>query len=301
MKQRRNKLIKETGVDKVFNGVNYVFAFLFFLVVLYPLLYVASASFSSPAALVSGKVWILPVEPSLEGYKAVIGYKNVWIGYGNSIFYTVVGTLINIVVTIAAAYPLSRKDFYGRNIIMMIFTFTMIFSGGMIPTYILVNNLGLNNSRLALLIPGAMSVYNVIVTRTYFATNISDELLDSGRIDGCTNLRFLVSIVLPLSGAITAVITLFYAVGHWNSFFDALLYLSDRKKFPLQIFLREILLMSNAASDLTLNVADENRRLYLNELLKYSLIIVASVPLLVAYPFVQKYFVKGVMIGSVKG
>lgn len=301
MKQRRNKLIKETGADKVFNGVNYVFAFLFFLVVLYPLLYVVSASFSSPTALVSGKVWILPVEPSLEGYKAVIEYKNVWIGYGNSIFYTVVGTLINIVITIAAAYPLSRKDFYGRNIIMMIFTFTMIFSGGMIPTYILVNNLGLNNSRLALLIPGAMSVYNVIVTRTYFATNISDELLDSGRIDGCTNLRFLVSIVLPLSGAITAVITLFYAVGHWNSFFDALLYLSDRKKFPLQIFLREILLMSNAASDLTLNVADENRRLYLNELLKYSLIIVASVPLLVAYPFVQKYFVKGVMIGSVKG
>lgn len=296
-----SKLISESKADKAFNVINYVFAGICFIVVFYPLLYVLSASFSSPTALMSGRVWLFPVEPSLAGYKAVVEYKNVWIGFGNSLFYTVVGTLINIVITIAAAYPLSRKDFYGKNTIMFIFTFTMIFSGGMIPTYILVNNLGLINSRLALLLPGAMSVYNVIVTRTYFSTTISDELLESARIDGCSNFRFLASIVIPLSGAIIAVITLFYAVGHWNNFFDALLYLSDKKKFPLQIFLREILLLSNAASDLTMNVADDSDRVYLNELLKYSLIIVASAPLLIAYPFVQKFFVKGVMIGSIKG
>lgn len=296
-----NKLIKESSGDKVFNIINDIFAFLCFIVVLYPLVYVLSASFSSPTELMAGRVWLFPVKPTLAGYKAVVEYKNVWIGYGNSLFYTIVGTLINIVLTIAAAYPLSRKDFYGKNVIMFIFTFTMVFSGGMIPTYILVNNLGLINSRLALLLPGAMSVYNVIVTRTYFSTNISDELLDSARIDGCSNFRFLASIVIPLSGAIIAVITLFYAVGHWNSFFEALLYLSDRRKFPLQIFLREILLLSNAASDLTMNVAEDSDRVYLNELLKYSLIIVASAPLLIAYPFVQRFFVKGVMIGSIKG
>jgi putative aldouronate transport system permease protein len=296
-----NSIIKDSQGDKVFNIVNNIFAFLLFIIVLYPLVYVLSASFSSPNALISGKVWLLPVEFSIAGYKAVIEYKSIWIGYANSLLYTVVGTVINVVMTIAAAYPLSRKDFRGKNVIMMVFAFTMIFSGGMIPTYLLVRNLNMLNTRWAMLIPGAMSVYNVIVARTYFSTTIPDELLEAAKIDGCTDFQFIRKVVLPLSGAIIAVITLFYAVGHWNNFFDALLYLSDKEKFPLQIFLREILLMSNAASDLTMNVADATQRLYLNELLKYSLIIVASAPLLIAYPFVQKYFVKGVMIGSVKG
>jgi putative aldouronate transport system permease protein len=297
---RENTLIRETGGDKLFTAAVCVVSTVILLMVLYPLVYVMSASFSSPMALMAGKVWLFPVEPSLAGYKEVIAYKDVWIGYSNSIFYTVVGTLINVVVTIAAAYPLSRKDFNGRKFILLLFTFTMIFSGGMIPTYLLIKNLGMLNTRWALLIPNAMSVFNVIVMMSFFRSNIPDELLESAKMDGCSNFRFLTSIVLPLSGSIIAVTTLFYAVDHWNSFFDALLYLSDKKMFPLQIFLREILLLNNSDS-LTLNITDQNQRLYLNELLKYSLIIFASLPLLVMYPFVQKHFVKGVMIGSIKG
>lgn len=300
MKLENNKLIKDSLGDRVFTIVNILFSIMFLIVCSYPLIYVFSASISSPQALISGKVWLFPVDLSLEGYKAVVQYSKVWTGYGNSLFYTIVGTAINLVLTIAAAYPLSRKDLKGKNFIMLMFTFTMIFSGGMIPSYLLVNNLGLINSRWALLIPNAMSVYNVIVTTTFFKSNIPDELLESAKLDGCTDLRFLSSIVLPLSGAIIAVMTLFYSVSHWNSYFDAMMYISDPKKFPLQIVLREILLL-NTASELTTGLQDENARLYLNELLKYSLIIVASVPLLLLYPFVQKYFVKGVMIGSIKG
>ncbi|NOU91666.1 ABC transporter permease subunit [Paenibacillus sp. LMG 31456] len=291
---------KETGSDKVFTVLISILSGIILLAVSYPLIYVISASFSSPGALMSGRVWLLPVEPSLEGYKAVIAYKNVWTGYANSLFYTIIGTCINVVLTIAAAYPLSRKDLSGRKVILLLFTFTMIFSGGMIPTYLLVKDLGLLNTRWALLIPNALSVFNVIVAMSFFRSNIPDELLESAKIDGCSNFRFMTSIVLPVSGAIIAVISLFYAVDHWNSFFDALLYLSDKNKYPLQIFLREILLL-NTSDNLTLDVADQNQRLYLNELLKYSLIIFASLPLIIMYPFVQKHFVKGVMIGSLKG
>lgn len=289
-----------TGADKVFNIINYTFAALFFLAVLYPLINVVSSSFSSPEALISGRVWLFPVGFSLDGYKAVLAYKNVWIGYGNSLFYTVFGTLVNVAITVVAAYPLSRKDFQGRNIIMFIFTFTMLFSGGMIPSYLLVKSLGLMNTRWALIIPGAMSVYNVIVVRTFFSTNISEELLESAKLDGCSDFQFLTRIVLPLSSAVIAVITLWYSVGHWNSFFDALLYLTDKKMYPLQIFLREILLL-NTVDELTANLAEESRRIYMSELLKYALIIVATLPLLIMYPFVQKHFVKGVMVGSIKG
>ncbi|MDF2964567.1 MAG: carbohydrate transporter permease [Paenibacillus sp.] len=297
---KHHGLMKETGGDKAFTAGITVLSCMILIAVMYPLIYVVSASFSSPGALMSGKVWLLPVEPGLQGYKAVIEHKDVWTGYANSLFYTAIGTCINVVLTIAAAYPLSRKDLSGRKLILLIFTFTMIFSGGMIPTYLLVKDLGLLNTRWALLIPNAISVFNVIVAMSFFRSNIPDELLESAKIDGCGNFRFLWSIVLPVSGAILAVITLFYAVDHWNSFFDALLYLSDKSKYPLQIFLREILLL-NTSDNLTLNVADQNQRLYLNELLKYSLIIFASLPLIVMYPFVQKHFVKGVMIGSLKG
>ncbi|MCR8629967.1 carbohydrate ABC transporter permease [Paenibacillus radicis (ex Xue et al. 2023)] len=288
------------GSDKMFTILISILSFIILLAVSYPLIYVISASFSSPGALMSGRVWLLPVEPGLEGYKAVVAYKNVWTGYANSLFYTIIGTCINVVLTIAAAYPLSRKDLSGRKFILLLFTFTMIFSGGMIPTYLLVKDLGLLNTRWALLIPNALSVFNVIVAMSFFRSNIPDELLESAKIDGCSNFRFMTSIVLPVSGAIIAVISLFYAVDHWNSFFDALLYLSDKNKYPLQIFLREILLL-NTSDNLTLDVADQNQRLYLNELLKYSLIIFASLPLIITYPFVQKHFVKGVMIGSLKG
>ena len=295
-----NRLIRETGPDKLFTITNYLFAVVILIVVLYPLLYVLSASFSSPEALVTGKVWLYPVNPGLEGYKAVFNNDKVWIGYANSLFYMLAGTCINVAMTVAAAYPLSRADFVGRKFITLMLVFTMIFSGGMIPTYLLVHDLGLLNTRLALLLPNAMNIFNVIVMMSFFRSTIPTELYESAKMDGCSNIRFLLNIVIPLSRAVLAVITLFYAVDHWNSFFDALLYLTDNKLFPLQIQLREILLL-NTTSDSTLNMKEAAQNVYLSELLKYSLIVVSTLPMLILYPFVQKHFVKGVMIGSLKG
>jgi ABC-type glycerol-3-phosphate transport system permease component len=296
-----NNLIRETGSDKLFNIINYTFAIGLLIVVMYPLIFVVSASFSSPQALISGKVWLFPVDFSLAGYKAVFEYREVWVGFANSVFYMVVGTILNIVLTIAAAYPLSRKDFLGGRAIALIFAFTLIFSGGLIPTYLLVRNLGLLDSRLALLIPSAINVFNVIVMMSFFRSSIPDELLDSAKMDGCSNFRFLLRIVIPLSGAVIAVITLFYAVDHWNSYFEALLYLSDKDKYPLQLFLRNILVLNTVFDFAKEDVRGDSSRMYLSELMKYSLIIISTLPLLVIYPFVQKHFVKGVMIGSLKG
>jgi ABC-type glycerol-3-phosphate transport system permease component len=296
-----NNLIRETGSDKLFNVINYTFAIGLLIVVMYPLIFVVSASFSSPQALISGKVWLFPVDFSLAGYKAVFEYREVWVGFANSVFYMVVGTILNIILTIAAAYPLSRKDFLGGRAIALIFAFTLIFSGGLIPTYLLVRNLGLLDSRLALLIPSAINVFNVIVMMSFFRSSIPDELLDSAKMDGCSNFRFLLRIVIPLSGAVIAVITLFYAVDHWNSYFEALLYLSDKNKYPLQLFLRNILVLNTVFDFAKEDVRGDSSRMYLSELMKYSLIIISTLPLLIIYPFVQKHFVKGVMIGSLKG
>jgi len=249
----------------------------------------------------SNKVFLWPVDFSLAGYKAVLGESRVWTGYANTFFYTVVGTTINLVMTIMCAYPLSRKDFVGRNIFMFIVTFTMIFSGGMLPTYIVVRQLGMINTRWAMLLPGAVAAYNVIIARTYYQTNISDELLEAAFLDGCSNFKFLLKVVIPLSAPITAVLILFYAVGHWNAYFNAFIYLSNRKIFPLQIFLREILVMNQITSDMLYDAEIAAAKQGLSDLLKFSLIIVASVPIWCAYPFVQKYFVKGIMIGAIKG
>lgn len=293
--------IKKTGSDIVFNIINNIFLTICLIVVLYPLIYILSASFSSPQAVTSGRVWLFPVDFSLEGYKAVFENDSIITGYANTIFYTVVGTALNLVMTIMAAYPLSRKDFYGRNIFMFFFTFTMIFNGGLIPTYLLVSQLGLINTRWVLIIIGAISVWNVIITRTYYQNTIPDELLEAAQLDGCSDIRFIWSVVLPLSKAITAVLVLFYGVGHWNEFFNAFIYISKKELYPLQIVLRDILVMNsidpNMVVDTELMVAKQG----LADLLKYSLIIVASAPILCLYPFVQKYFVKGVMIGSIKG
>jgi len=295
-----NRLVRETGMDRAFTWFNYLFIGLVTVSVLYPLIYVISASFSSPEALMSGKVWLLPVEFGLEGYKAVFRNSEVWIGFGNSLFYMAAGTAVNVVLTVAAAYPLSRKDLRGRGVVTLLFAFTMIFSGGMIPTYLLVRDLGLLDSRLAMIVPTAINVFNVFVAMAFFRQNIPDELLDSAKIDGSSNFRFLISIVLPNSSAVIAVVALFYAVDHWNSFFEALLYLSDENKYPLQIFLREILLMNNTDM-MDMDLVAEQKRMYMSELLKYSLIITATLPLMILYPFIQRYFVKGVMIGSLKG
>lgn len=304
----KGSVIKDTGADKVFFLIDYVLLGIVFLLVIYPLIYILSSSFSDAEAVLQGRVWFLPIEPSLDGYKAVFEYDAVWLGYGNTIFYTVVGTTVNVFLTMMAAYPLSRRDFVGRNIIMFIFTFTMFFNGGLIPTYLLVRSLGLVNTRWAMVFHAAIGVWNVIITRTYLQSTIPQELYDSAKVDGASNTRILFSVVLPLSGPILAVITLFYGVNHWNSFFPALIYLRDRSLRPLQIVLREILIensprmMAEMMESLSPEQLEQmTKREYLQALLQYSLIIVATFPVLAVYPFVQKYFVRGVMIGAIKG
>jgi len=296
-----HSIIRENRSDRLFTAVNYIVLSLFLITILYPLVYVVSASISSSDAVISGEVWLWPVRPTLEGYTTVFKHRLIWSGFMNSIYYTAAGTAINVVLTILAAYPLSRKDFYGKNVFMFLFVFTMMFSGGLIPTYLVVKDLGMLNTVWAMLLPGALGVWNMIITRTYFQTTIPDELLEASQLDGCTDFQFIWKIVLPLSGPIIAVITLFYAVGHWNSYFSALIYLKDQSLYPLQLVLRDILVQNDVDMNMLMDVAEMAKREGLRELLKYSLIVVATVPLLVVYPFVQKYFVKGIMIGSLKG
>jgi putative aldouronate transport system permease protein len=293
--------VKEARGDRIFSTVNYLVLFMFLITILYPLIYIFSSSFSSTDAVISGKVFLLPVEPNLDGYIAVFKHKLIWTGFFNSLFYTFVGTLINIIMTVLAAYPLSRKDLYGRNAYMFLFVFTMMFAGGLIPSYLLVKDLGILNTRWAMILPGALAIWNMIITRTYFQTTIPDELLEASQLDGCNDFQFLARVVVPLSGPILAVITLFYAVGHWNQFFNALLYLKDQQLYPLQLVLRDILIQNSVDASMLTDVEDAAKREGLRELLKYSLIVVATVPILVIYPFVQRYFVKGIMIGSLKG
>lgn len=292
--------IQDTAGDRIFYRVNAILLTLLTLSVLYPIIYVLANSFSSPAAVSSGKVYLWPLDPSVEGYRRVLENPNILSGFLNSVFYTVVGTAINLAMTMVAAYPMARKDLPLRSFFSVLFAFTMLFGGGMIPNYILIMKLGMLNTRWALLLPGALSVYNMIIARTAMQS-LPDELLEAAYIDGCSDARYFVRIVLPLSGAIIAVLALYYAVGHWNSYFSAFMYLSDRSKYPLQIVLREILIMGQIAeSDIT-DLDSAERIQGLSQLLKYALIVISSAPMMLIYPFVQKYFVKGVMIGSLKG
>lgn len=292
--------IGKSRVDRIFDGFNYAFLALVLAGVAYPLIYILSASVSAPEATVGGQVWLLPVRPTLRAYEAIFEYRKVWIGYGNSLFYASAGTAINIVLTIIAAYPLSRPDFKARHLYMALFVFTMLFNGGIIPNYLLVRDLGILNTRWAMLLPQALLVWNVIITRTYYQTTISSGLLEAARIDGCSDLRFVWSVVVPLSGAITAVNALFYAVFHWNTFFFPFIYLNKEELYPLPIFLRAILLINTIEADL-IDPREMEALEGMRDLLQFALIIVASLPVLAAYPFVQKYFVRGVMIGSLKG
>ena len=287
--------------DKVFVILVGIVLTFFFIAVLYPCIFVISASFSSGAAVQSGRVVLFPVDFSLDGYKTVFNTPTIWTGYRNSIFYTVAGTLINLFMTLIAAYCMSRHDLPGRNGIMLAFTFTMFFNGGLIPMYMQVQSLHLLNSPLALMLPGAISVYNMIVARTFFMNTIPRELLEASQIDGCSDLRYFISIVLPLSKAIIAVLTLFYAVGHWNAYFNAMIYLHDKNLYPLTLFLREILMSSQIDPSTVSDPEMQARLADIAAVIKYALIMVSVVPVLLIYPFVQKYFVTGVMIGSVKG
>lgn len=293
--------IREPRVDRWFNRINLFILSLFLIIVLYPLVFIVSASFSSPSAVISGKVWLFPVEPSLAGYSAVFKHKLIWSSFRNSVFYTVAGTLLNVVLTVAAAYPLSRRDLFGKNPIMLLFVFTTMFSGGLIPSYLLVKDLGMLNTVWSMIVPGALSVFNVIITRTYFKTTLPEEMLEAAQMDGCNDFRFVYSIVLPLSGPIIAVVALYSAVGHWNQYFNGLLYLKSPLLYPLQLVLRDILVQNQVDASMISDVKEQAELEGVRSLLKYSLIVVSSLPLMVAYPFVQKYFIQGVMIGSLKG
>lgn len=271
---------------------------------LYPLIYVLSASFSDPVSVTTGKVTLLPVQPTLDGYATIFQYGPIWLGYRNTLFYTIVGTLINMAVTLPCAYALSRRDFVGRNVLSIFFAFTMFFSGGLIPTYLVVKQLKMLNTVWALLLPTAMSVWNMIIARTYFQNSIPAGLEEAATIDGCSNLKLFFQIILPLSQPIIAVLILYYAVGHWNEYFNALIYLNDQNIYPLQLILRNILLL-----DQMFDMMDSNpearqemmRLLQMKESMKFGIIVLSTLPVMVLYPFLQKFFVKGVMIGAIKG
>lgn len=297
-KKRKLRHCKE---DRRLYAVVNILMILLAIVILYPMIYVVSSSFSSGQAVASGQVFLLPVDFSLKGYELVFAYKQVWVGYRNAIFYTVVGTVFNLLLNTLAAYPLARRNFQGKGFYMTFFMIPMFFSGGLIPTYILMTKLHLVNTPWVMIFNAALSIHNMIVMRTYFQNSIPGELHEAARIDGISDIGYLLKVVIPLSKAIFAVITLYYAVGHWNAYFGAMVYLRDRELFPLQLVLRDIL----NANQIDLSQIEDTELLKqltnATDVMRYALIIVSSVPVLVAYPFVQKFFEKGVMIGSVKG
>lgn len=294
---------KKIHSDGVFTVVNYIILFMIFIIVAYPLVYVISASFSSSDAIIQGRVKLFPVDFSLAGYEAVFSNKSVWTGYANSFFYMIVGTTLNVITTIMIAYPLTRKDLIGRKLVIGMLLFTMLFNAGLIPNYLTIDYLGLMDKRLVMILPKLLNPFNVIITMTYFKQTIPKELLEASIIDGCDNFKFITKIVVPLSKSIIAVISLYYAVAHWNAYFDAMLYLKSVALRPLQLVLRDILIQNQMSAEMMSTMDPDSLQVQENlaVLLKYSLIIIASIPLMILYPFVQKHFVKGVMIGSVKG
>lgn len=294
--------------DKVFGIVNTLLLLVITFLILYPLYFTIIASVSEPSDVVGGKVVFWPKGFSLDSYKAVFKEKSIWSGYRNSILYTLLGTLLNLILTIPAAYALSKKNMRFRRVINTYFVFTMFFSGGMLPGYLLVKDLGLINKPYTLIVLGGLSVYNVIVARTYFMSSIPESIYEAAEIDGCSEFGKFFKIAIPLAKPIIAVITLYYAVGRWNDYFTSLIFISDSGYFPLQLVLRNILQGSQvklSAMD-TSSMASEEllyliKQANLAEAMKYAVIFIASLPMLIIYPFIQKYFVKGVMVGSVKG
>lgn len=293
--------IRQSREDVCFSIVITIISTLVLVIVLYPLIYIVSASFSSPMSVVQGKVWLLPKEFTLKAYHAVVTNKELITGYRNSLIYTVVGTAFNLLMTIICAYPLSRKDLRGRNFLTIMISITMFFSGGTIPTFLCLKQLNMLNTFGVMIIPGAINVWNMILMRNYFQNSIPEEIIEAAKVDGCTNVGALIRIVLPLSKAITAVMGVYYAVGHWNSYFNALLYLKDRWRYPLQLVLREVLLIGTGMRESTAEVVNSVDQLLLFETQQFAIIIVASLPVMILYPALQKYFMKGVMVGSIKG
>ncbi|NOU75206.1 ABC transporter permease subunit [Paenibacillus sp. LMG 31458] len=295
------KTIKRSKEDLVFDIINYSVLGFFLLIVLYPLYFVFIASISSPNDVVSGNVIMLPKGITLEGYERIFKDTRIWTGYGNTILYTVVGTTLNVILTMMIGFPLSRKYFSGRKVIMIVLMITMYFSGGLIPHYLLVKSLGLRDTAMAMVILGAVGVFNIIITRSFLESNISEEIEQAAAIDGCSPFRFFISMVLPLSKSVMAVLALYYGVGHWNDYFKAMIFLNSSEKFPLQLILRSILIQSQNLTTMTDDITQAEEARIIAEQIKYGVIIIASVPMLFLYPFLQRYFIKGVMVGSIKG
>ncbi|WP_113671690.1 carbohydrate ABC transporter permease [Vallitalea guaymasensis] len=294
-----SNLKKRKKVTK-FDIILYSISVILLIIILYPIYFVVTASFSEPAAVASGNVWLWPKGFTLEGYTELLKHKEIWIGYKNTILYTAAGTAIGIFVNITAAYTLSRKDFVGRKFFMLLFVFTMFFNGGLIPTFLTVKRFGLYDNFLVMVLPFSVSAFNIIVARTFFQNSIPSSLWDQARIDGCGNVRYFVQIVVPLSKAIISVLGLWIAVGQWNSYFNALIYLKSSSLHPLQLILRNILITNNMQTALGSGEAAQIALRRAN-LMRYSVIVVSTLPIMCVYPFVQKYFNKGVMIGAVKG
>jgi len=291
--------MRKSASRKVFEVCNFIFMILLCGVMLYPFIWTASASLSNSGAVAAGQVTLLPVGFTTSAYQSVLGYTKVWTAYGNTLWYTVVGTAVSLILTICGAYPLSRSDFYGKGVFVFFITLTMIFSGGLIPSFLVNKALGLYNTRWAIILPGALSTMNMIIMRTFFQ-NIPDALEEAATIDGCSDFQILIKIILPLSTASIMTIGMFYAVGYWNSWFSALIYLRDADKYPLQLVLRQIVLQNQVLDLQGIESATDADRMT-GESIKYAVVMVATIPILMVYPFVQKYFVKGVMIGSIKG
>ncbi|SHL42049.1 putative aldouronate transport system permease protein [Anaerocolumna jejuensis DSM 15929] len=300
VKMTYSRKLKKTGKEFAFNIAVNSISILIIIIVLVPLIFVLAASFSDPDLVLKGKVLLFPKGFTLKAYHMVFENSDIWRGYLNTIIYTVAGTAISVVLTILAAYPLSRSQFFGRKYLLLILLFTMYFNGGMIPTYLLVRDMGMYDSIWAIILPSAISTYNLIVAKTFFETSIPNELYESALLDGCGNIKMLNKIVLPLAKSIIAILILYYAVNMWNSYFSALIYLNDDKKYPLQIILRNILLIGQTEQFGT-NDVGMAEKIKMAEALKYSVIVVSSIPMIILYQFVQKHFVKGVMIGAIKG
>lgn len=299
----------KTTSDRIFDIINIALMILLIILILYPLYFTVIASVSDPNEVASGSVVLFPKGITLDAYKNVFINSEIWIGYRNTVFYTVLGTLMNLILTIPTAYVLSKKYLSGRNILSWYFLFTMYFGGGMIPTYLIIRDLNLLNQPYTLIVLGGLSVFNMIVCRIYFETSIPSELYESARIDGASDFRMFFQIALPLAKPILAVMALFYGVGRWNDYFTALIYTTDKSLAPLQLVLRRILILNESMIQQIMSgqmlgaedLAEQVRRAHMAQSMKYALIFISSLPLLIAYPFVQKYFVKGVMIGSLKG
>ena len=297
--ERARRNARMSRGDRIFGLVNAALLWIVSIIMLYPLLYVVACSFSDPLSVVQSRITLLPHGATLAAYERVFRNEMIMSGYKNTLVYTLLGTAINVVITLMTAYPLSRPDLVGKKAVNSMIAFTMLFSGGMVPTFLVVKDLGLMDSVWAIVLPGAMSAWNMFIVKNYYMTSIPRELIEAADVDGASDIRAYLSIVTPLSAPIVAVMVLYYGVGHWNAYFDALLYLRDKARYPLQLVIRTFFTASDYAEQG--GGSGDTAMLLINETMKYALIVIASAPILCLYPLLQRYFIKGVMLGAIKG